>query len=159
MILLLEKLIKEKRNNDVKQLRDQAAGDAQSKKSDLRTDIVCGSQWIAIIDERRGNVENTEDAKQEPNRVQYPQGVHYLILTQLIHVFRLLGGLSVVLLYMSRSGLPSVLLRGGTSPNRFGQHMPYLKVVWIPKPLQRRYTIETPSTPGIPYAGMGMAPV
>ena len=52
---------------------------------------------------------------------------------------------------MTRSGLPSVLLRGGTSPNRFGlarrtkvlwqasQHMPYLKMVWILKPLQRRY--------------------
>jgi len=54
---------------------------------------------------------------------------------------------------MTRSGLPSVLLRGGISPNQFGlarrtevlwqagQHMPYLKMVWIPKPLQRRYRL------------------
>ena len=44
----------------------------------------------------------------------------------------------------------------GTSPNHFGlarrtevlwqagQHMPYLKKVWIPKPLQRRYKFGLP---------------
>ena len=53
---------------------------------------------------------------------------------------------------MTRCGLPSVLLRGGMSPNRFGlarrtkvlwqasQHMPYLKMVWTCADIYRQYS-------------------
>ena len=53
---------------------------------------------------------------------------------------------------MTRSGLPSVLLRGGISPNQFGlarrtevlwqagQYIPYLKMVWTCADIYRQYS-------------------
>lgn len=46
-----------------------------------------------------------------------------------------------LLLYLTQSGLATLLLRGGTSPNPFDQHHAVLEAVWRPKPLRRWYRI------------------
>ncbi len=42
--------------------------------------------------------------------------------------------------YVAAYAVATLLLRGGQSPNRFGQYILYLKKVWRSKPLQRQYS-------------------